>query len=266
MINEALGAHRQIKKTGHALDDWPKSRHSLNQKTRQVADTRSGDLQPGRDQWAIHRQNNFALTDQQVLKLIRFRFRPVTCFLPTKLSRFEILATQQPDSLIAEFRTFEGKSNVQSTNLFNRRPCPSRWNLRQLALIGLGRLLVAGLSVGCAALGEDAGEQLVGGFVAAAIAAGEVGLGGDQRAGTGRRQHRRPVADQVALGPLKGGHRGVEFGQALVEGGDDALLLLHRWNRNLDRRDFLQWQMLNRCLAESWKPSPSFYPVLESCL
>ena len=62
-------------------------------------------------------------------------------------------------------------------------------------------------------------------LVVAALGAGQRRLGGDQLAFAGSLEDAGPVALQVGLDPLQGGHGGVEAGEVLLDCGDDAVLL-----------------------------------------
>ncbi len=82
---------------------------------------------------------------------------------------------------------------------------------------------LVGFPVGAALL-EDAGEELVGGFVVAAFGAGEFGFGGNEVSFAGGLQHGRPVALQVRLGPLERRHPRIQSRELLLDLGDDSIL------------------------------------------
>ena len=89
-----------------------------------------------------------------------------------------------------------------------------------------------GLAWAChrgAAFGEDAGQQLVGGFVVAAFGLGEMRLGGDEFAFAGGLEDAGAVACEVGLGALERGDGGVEAREVALDGGDDAALLGEGW-------------------------------------
>jgi hypothetical protein len=95
--------------------------------------------------------------------------------------------------------------------------------LRRLAL-GL-HLRQLGFLPAAAAFGEDALEEDRGGLVAAALGAGQLGLGRHQPPFDGGLEHRGAIALQVALHPLQRRHGVVEPGEVGLDGFDDAVLL-----------------------------------------
>ena len=97
-------------------------------------------------------------------------------------------------------------------------------SVRRDGLFVLAPPLLLGLPAG-AALGQDALQEPVGGLVVAALGAGKLRLGGDQRALAGGLEDAGAVAFQVGLDALQRGYGGVEAGELLLDLRHDAALL-----------------------------------------
>ncbi len=126
--------------------------------------------------------------------------------------------------------------------LLERSPHPPLRQFGQVGGVGRGGFFVFALAFPLAAAGfEDALQELLAGFVAAAFAAGEFGFGFDEAAFDGGFEDGGFVALEVGLDALEVGDGFVEAGELFFDFRDDAFLLVegcerkwsNRWNCSL---------------------------------